>query len=160
MTSPARGQRGHALAVVLFLAFVTAVLVAALARLWYLDQQRDKERELLWIGRQFTLALGRYAATTPQGHLPRPQTLEDLLSDKRIDPPQRHLRRLYLDPMTQSTDWAVVRAADGTIAAVHSKSAARPLKKDRLWPAATAFEGAKSYSEWRFEAPIWAVRNL
>lgn len=146
------------MAIVLFLAFVTAVLVAALARLWSLDVQRDKERDLMWIGRQFRLALGSYAATTPAGQLPFPKKLEELIEDRRLDPPLRHLRRLYVDPMTNGTDWGIVRAEDGTIRGVYSKSATAPLKHDGLTPFGRRFEGAKRYADWRFEvSPLMAL---
>lgn len=145
--------------IVLFLAFVTAVLVAALARLWSLDVQRDKERELMWIGRQFRSALGSYAATTPEGRMPFPKTLDELVEDRRLDPPLRHLRRVYVDPMTQKADWGIVRAEDGTIRGVFSKSNAAPLRKDTLWSFGRMFEGAKAYSDWRFEISPLVVRE-
>ncbi|MFO1322022.1 MAG: type II secretion system protein [Burkholderiales bacterium] len=155
-----RRQSGHALAIVLFLAFVTAILIAALARLWSLDLQRDKERDLMWIGRQFRTALGSYAATTPEGHAPFPKKLDELVEDKRLTPPMRHLRRIYVDPMTHGTDWGIVRAEDGTIRGVYSTSDAAPLKNDTLSSFGRMFEGAKRYSDWRFEVSPLVVREV
>lgn len=152
-------QSGAVLIGIVFLAFVVSLTLAALARLWEADSQRDKERELRWAGRQFGKALGSYALATPDGLTPMPKTLEELLLDTRVDPPMRHLRRIPLDPMTGKTDWGTVRTAGGAITAVHSNSHAKPLEADGLWPEDRALAGAKEYSHWLF-GPIGMQRSL
>lgn len=145
-------QRGYILVATLFMTFVVGVLLLALARWWQVESQREKERELLWIGAQFRAALASFAAATPAGGSIRPSGLADLVRDDRTVPPGRHLRRVYVDPMTASTDWGIVRAADGTITALHSTSDAKPLNADGSSPRFRAFENTRRYSEWRFGA--------
>lgn len=105
MVNERSSQSGVVLIAIVFLAFVVSITLAALARLWETDSQRDKERELRWAGRQFGKALGSYALVTPEGQTPMPKSLEELLLDTRVDPPMRHLRRIPLDPMTGKADW-------------------------------------------------------
>jgi hypothetical protein len=149
-----RRERGIAMILVVFLAFVVAVLLAALARLWEAQSLRDRERDLLWAGRQFQAALADYAAVTPAELPAAPLQLEELLLDERVDPPLRHLRRIPVDPLTGSTEWGLVKDAGGRIAGVHSTSAAKPLEPDGLWPEVRAFAAAKSYREWVFRPGV------
>ncbi|MCW5624539.1 MAG: type II secretion system protein [Burkholderiales bacterium] len=146
-------SRGFVLMASVLLVFVVAVLLALLARLWEADSLRDRERELLWVGSQFRAALVGYAAATPEEASPLPERLDELLLDHRVDPPVRHLRRLYVDPMTAKPDWDVVRTEDGRIRGIRSRSKARPLRPDGLWPEERAFAGAKHYSDWVFTMP-------
>ena len=60
-------QRGYILVATLFMTFVVGVMLLALTRWWQIESQREKERELLWIGAQFRAALAGYAASTPSG---------------------------------------------------------------------------------------------
>lgn len=152
-------QSGAVLIGIVFLAFVVSLTLAALARLWEADSQRDKERELRWAGRQFGKALGSYALVTPEGLTPMPKSLDELVLDTRVDPPMRHLRRIPLDPMTGKTDWDTVRTPGGAITAVHSSSHAKPLEADGFWPEDRALAGAKEYSHWLF-GPISMQRSL
>jgi hypothetical protein len=74
----------------------------------------------------------------------------ELLKDNRQLSTVRHLRRIYMDPMTNSQDWGVVRAPDGGIMGVHSNSNASSLKQHHFLAQDEAFEGAKNYSDWKF----------
>lgn len=154
MVKVPRRERGIAMIMVVFLAFVVAVLLAALARLWEAQSLRERERELLWAGRSLQEALASYAMVTPEDQPRAPRRLEELLLDQRVDPPLRHLRRIPVDPITGSVQWGLVTDAQGRITAVHSTSGARPLKADGLWPAVRAFAGAKSYREWVFRPGV------
>lgn len=149
---PARSapSRGYVLAATLLLSFVVALLLLALTRWWEGELRREKERELLWVGSQFRDALDAYMLATPTEQVPRPVRLEELLLDERGERPRRHLRRLYRDPLTGTTDWGVIRAADGTIVGVHSKSTARPLPADGSSPRFHAFEDSQRYDQWHF----------
>ena len=66
VTSPRR-ERGAALFAALLFAVAMAALLAAMGKLWEDRSQRERERDLLWGGRQFKTALERYAAATPAG---------------------------------------------------------------------------------------------
>lgn len=162
MVNVRSGPSGFVLIGVVFLTFVVSITLVALARLWEADAQRDKERELLWSGRQLGKALASYALATPEGESAFPRSLDQLVLDARVDPPLHHLRKVPLDPMTGKSDWGTVRSADGTITAVHSTSRMKPLASDSLWPEERAFEHAKQYSQWVFGpvAPPPSLRSL
>ena len=75
---------------------------------------RDKERQLLFAGHEFREAIRRYLEASPagQGSLSAFHWT-DLLRDPRSPDIKRHLRRIYLDPMTgtQSGDCSLLMAA-------------------------------------------------
>ena len=79
-----------------------------------------------------------------------PQRLENLLADNRFPNVRRHLRRIYRDPMTGSTDWGLVRGPNGGIVGVYSTSTAQPLKTANFPKDYAAFAGAPSYRDWVF----------
>lgn len=125
--------------------------LAAAGSVWSVHAQREREAELLFAGDQIRQAIKRYYEDVPQGQQHRfPQRLDDLLLDKRWPGTQRHLRRIYLDPMTGSTDWALVPAPGGGILGVHSRSTAAPLKRQGFGRLDTAFEDATTLADWRF----------
>jgi type II secretory pathway pseudopilin PulG len=112
--------------------------------------QRDKEQELLFIGAQYRAALRSYRQAQIRGGLREyPASLEDLLKDNRFPGTRRHLRRLYRDPMTGTTEWGVVRVA-GRIIGVHSLSEGTPLKQAGFDIDDAEFEGAETYADWVF----------
>ena len=78
-------------------------------------RQREKERELLFIGNQFRQAIERYYERSPGELKKYPASLEELLKDNRFVTTQRHLRRIYRDPMTGNTEWGMVNAPEGGI---------------------------------------------
>lgn len=127
--------------------------LAVVGQVYSTSLQREKEQELLFIGRQFREALGRYhAVRNIGGHEEYPGTLEALLQDPRSPAALRHLRRLYVDPMTGKAEWGLVRL-DGKIVGMHSLSASTPLKQDGFEHAESSFKGAPHYSAWVFTYP-------
>lgn len=89
--------------------------------------RRDAEVHLREVGRAFSHALDSYAAMTPQGMMPAPKTLEQLLRDDRFRSVVRHLRRIYDDPITGGAAWGVLRDGQGFIIGVYSLSDSVPL---------------------------------
>lgn len=147
-----RSQGGFYLMAVVMLSFAVAVMVAALSRLWEAERVRDRERELIWVGREFTRALTGYRVFTPPGQLPSPRSIDDLLVDRRMDPPIRHLRRAYLDPVTGKAQWGIEQDATGRIAGIHSLSVQRPRKADGYWPDDAVLRAAPRYADRVFRA--------
>lgn len=120
---------------------LSGLMLAALAQSWMLDARRAREAELVWRGEQFRLAIEAYASVpVGEGQSQLPRRLEDLLEDRRSGELQRHLKRIWPDPITGSTEWGLVREGDG-ITGVHSLSVARPLN---------APEGVQRYAQWTF----------
>lgn len=127
LTKSSETQRGYTyLAVLLFIA-LTGLGLASVAESWSHARQREKETELLWIGNQFAQAIGLYYERSPGGLKRYPESLEDLLEDRRFLTKQRYLRRIYADPMTGKTDWELLQAPGGGIMGIKSRSTARPL---------------------------------
>jgi type II secretory pathway pseudopilin PulG len=124
--------------------------LAATGTLWSSTAQREKERELLFIGNEFRQAIESYYRRSP-GASAYPKSLAELVEDKRFPMPQHHLRRIYADPMTGKAEWALVEAPGGAgIMGVHSRSESQPLKTGNFRSADAAFEEAKKYSDWQF----------
>ncbi len=144
-----RGERGMSYLLVLFALAALGLGLAGTGRVWQQVVQREREAELLQIGQQFRLALASYYLSTPGSGKQFPEQLADLLEDRRYPVPRHHLRRLYRDPMTRATDWALVRSG-GRIVGVHSRSQAAPLRT-RHDAADAAFDGAASYDQWIFQ---------
>lgn len=143
-------QRGFTYLGVLILLAVISVGIAATAELWATAQQRERETQLLFVGHQFRAAIGRYYEQSPAGARRYPTRLEDLLKDPRHPNIRRHLRQIYLDPITGSRDWGLVKNAAGEVIGVKSLSEAEPLKKAHFALADAGFEGRKKYSDWQF----------
>jgi hypothetical protein len=59
----------------------------------------------------------------------------------------RHLRRIFVDPMTRRAEWGLLRQPDGGIRGVYSLSTGRPFRTDDLPGGLTA--GA-TYADWKF----------
>jgi type II secretory pathway pseudopilin PulG len=115
-----------------------------------LASRRDRERELLFVGGQFRDALRSYYLTQMRaGKREYPPSLEELLADSRFPGVRRHLRKVYVDPMTGKAEWGLVTLAGG-IVGVHSLSDAKPLKQANFEPADAELEGRSKYSEWVF----------
>ncbi len=141
---PARRQRGFTYLLLLFALVAGSAALAALATAWSAAAQRQRERESQFRGQQIADAIGRYAmvaanadtsaavdgantagtadtpTTTAAGQ--GPVDLAELLDDTRTPVRQRHLRRLYEDPLTGQADWVLLRNAQGRVEALHSRS--------------------------------------
>ena len=147
---PAPRQRGFTL-----LAVIAAMLLLALASqgvMTYVSQQalRERETELLRIGQLYAQAIGAYYESSP-GNVKRwPRTLDDLVEDQRFVGIKRHLRQVYADPITRSTNWGLVIAAGGGLAGVYSLSEATPIRSGAIELGALALAPAQRYAEWQF----------
>jgi len=135
---------------------IIGIMMAVMGPSWKTISKVEKEKELIWRGHQFRLAIQRYYLY--KGLQQFPSELSDLLKDPRSPAGARYLRKIYIDPMTGKDDWVVVQGGAGTsaggmstgIMGVHSKSEAEPLKKDNFDPEDAKFVGKTHYSEWPF----------
>jgi type II secretory pathway pseudopilin PulG len=130
------------------------LLLTQAARVWSVTQQRERETQLLFAGDAFRMAVSGYFAGAHQ----YPHSLQDLLGDPDSPIARRFLRRLYPDPMTNSTDWELIYAADGAgIIGVASRSKAVPIKRKGFSLADSAFEDTECYCDWRF---VYSPRGI
>jgi len=133
--------------------FIIGLVGAATLKVEALLRRAQLEKELLETGAQFSAALNSYAQATPRGQPRAPLALEDLLRDKRFPNPRRHLRRIFIDPVTGKAEWGLVRAGEsGPILGVHSLSQATPLKQANFDARFSGFENREYLSEWKFMA--------
>jgi len=81
--------------------------------------------------------------------------LEDLLKDPRYPNIRRHLRKIYVDPITGKAEWGVLKSPDDSgIIGVHSLSTAVPIKIGNFEMEFQYLSGKIAYSNWIFGAAI------
>src|SRR4051812_2430298 len=121
-----KGSRGFTYIGLLIIVAVMGMGLAAFGELYSRSAQREKERELLFVGNEYRQAIASYYLKSP-GQRAYPKSLDQLLEDKRFPMPMRHLRRLYADPITGSKDWGLVEPTKGAgIVGVYSLSEEAP----------------------------------
>lgn len=132
---------------------ILGMVGAATLKVDGLMRRAAAERELLETGAAFSEALRSYAAATPRGFPTLPPTLQDLLKDPRFPGTRRHLRKIFVDPITGTTEWGVLYQGDKVgVLAVYSLSQARPLKVANFDKRFQGFENKEHLSEWKFAA--------
>jgi type II secretory pathway pseudopilin PulG len=143
---PAQG--GFTYVIAMFAVALAGLLLASTGEIWSHSQQREKEKELLFIGAQFREAIGQYYQRTPGMVKRYPEKLDDLLDDRRYLSLQRYLRKIYSDPMTGKNLWGTISASEGGIKGVYSLSDASTIKSANF--DTVGFSGGSRYSEWKF----------
>jgi type II secretory pathway pseudopilin PulG len=149
-----RRQAGFTYLGLIIFVTIIGLVGAATLKIGALLQRAAAEEELLDIGAAFSAALDSYAAATPQGASPYPPSLKELLKDPRVPGVRRHLRKIFVDPLTGKAEWGVVYLGDGTtgVVAVHSLSMAKPLKVANFDSRFAGLDNADTISAWRFKA--------
>jgi type II secretory pathway pseudopilin PulG len=145
-----RGARGFTYIGLLVVVFLVGLGLAATGEAWRTTVQREKERELLFVGDQFRKAIAQYYDGTPGGARQFPASLEDLLKDARYPVTRRYLRKIYRDPLTGTREWGIVRGPGETVMGVYSLSRQTPMKRANFPQEYASFEQAESYAAWRF----------
>lgn len=121
------------------------------------SERAERERELLFCGAQFRAAIASYYLSGPGA--PRyPETLAQLLTDPRFPGVKRHLRKIFIDPVTGKAEWGLVMAPGGGIMGVHSLSEREPMKRANFEPPNEMLNlaergsqsGTYSYRDWQF----------
>jgi type II secretory pathway pseudopilin PulG len=147
---PPRARGFTYLSLIILLAILALVAAAGL-KMGTLLQRAAAEEELLEIGAQFSEALRSYAAATPPGKPTQPPTLQDLLKDPRFPNPRRHLRKIFVDPVTGKAEWGVIWLGDKIgVLGVYSLSEARPLKIANFDIRFLNMENREKISDWKF----------
>ena len=150
--APRRQQGFTYLSLVILLAIMGLVGAAAL-KVESLLARAAAEQELLEIGAAFSAALDSYAAATPQGKPPQPPTLQDLLKDNRFPGIRRHLRKVFVDPISGKAEWGITYLGDKVgVIGVYSLSQAQPLKLANFDARFQNFENKTHYADWKFTA--------
>lgn len=138
------------LSLIILLAIIGLVTASAL-KLGSVIQRSRAEQELLDIGAAFSDALKSYADATPAGQPPQPPSLKELLKDPRFPGIRRHLRKLFVDPMTGKAEWGIVYLGDKVgVLAVYSLSSDKPVKVGNFPARYSGFESKSHISDWKF----------
>jgi len=139
-------QKGFTYVGFLIFVAITGAGLAAFGEIASHAAQREKEAELLFRGNAFQAAIASYYKKETR----YPQSLEQLLEDKRYPMPVRHLRRQYVDPMTGEANWGLVEAPGGGVMGVYSRSEDKPIKTGNFSLKNQEFETAGRYADWKF----------
>lgn len=143
---------------------IAGIGMAGTGIVWHQDSQREREKELLFIGEEFRKAIGSYYESSPNGTKQFPNTLDDLLLDKRFPVTKRHIRKLYADPLYKNStsvgssfaatlpndkQWGLI-TQQTQITGVYSLSRLAPVKKFGFATQYESFGEAAEYKEWKF----------
>jgi type II secretory pathway pseudopilin PulG len=147
----ARRAGGFTYISLIILVAIIGLVGATAVKLGAVMQRSAAERELLNIGAQFSDALQSYAKATPPGQPTQPPSLKELLQDPRFPSVRRHLRKIFVDPMTGKAEWGITYLAGTTgVVAVYSLSTAKPVKIGNFPARFQGFEGKQRISDWKF----------
>jgi type II secretory pathway pseudopilin PulG len=155
-----RRDDGYTYVAVMVLLAVLSLASALTLEVAQTNARRSGEAELIAIGKEFERAFASYYRQSPMGARRHPEKLEDLVRDPRLPGVKRHLRKVYVDPMT-GEPWGTIAAPGGGIMAVYSMAPGQPYREDLVLAmtpapalAASAPDAADtrptSYAEWRF----------
>ena len=144
-----RKEDGFTYLAALFMVAVIGIALSVTAEVWSSVLKREREEELIFRGGQMRDAIKSYYYSSPGARV-FPRELNQLLKDARFPGVRMHLRRIYEDPMTGKPDWEAIKAPDGAIKGVRSKSLAEPLKKENFPLGFEDFIDKSKYSEWEF----------
>jgi type II secretory pathway pseudopilin PulG len=137
------------LGILIAVAIIGATLASA-GVIWHTAKQRERERQLLFVGDQIRSAIGHYYSAGAGAARQYPARLEDLLRDPRQPGVVRYLRKLYIDPITGTTDWGLIRDPNSRVMGVFSVSEEKPIKQANFSVVDRQFEGMEKYSDWKF----------
>jgi len=154
MVAPtSRNEAGFTYVGMVFFVAILGLAGAATLKVDSLLRRAAAEQDLLEIGAEFSEALRSYAAATPRGSPTAPPTLQELLKDPRFPGTRRHLRKIFVDPVTGKDAWGIVYQGDKVgVLAVYSLSQAQPLKLANFDARFLNFENKEHLSEWKFTA--------
>lgn len=149
VASSRRRSAGFTYLAVLFMTVAMGIALAAAGEVWQTNARREKEAQLLFVGKEYREAIARYFKNS-SGVGEYPKSLDDLLLDRRQPQVRRYLRRLYPDPFaTDGRPWGLVKLGD-RITGVYSMASGKPLRQAGFGKGEEAFSDAGSYADWRF----------
>lgn len=135
----------------LIIVVILSISLTAASKYWSTVVQREREKELIFRGDKIRRAIESYYKSAPAGRIfAYPQSLQSLIKDERYLDTRKHIRKIYLDPMAEDGEWALVRDSKGGIKGVFSRSKKKPIKVGNFPSEYFDFEKAKTYADWKF----------
>jgi type II secretory pathway pseudopilin PulG len=134
--------------------------LAALAAVQYSqsrahERQREAEEDLLYVGEQYRQAIESYWRNPPSRARVLPTRLEDLVSDPRFPQARRHIRKLYPDPLSPTSEWGLIKQGNALIG-VYSQAAGVPFRTTGFAEVNVGFDNPTRYADWQFKAKVFA----
>jgi len=151
-THSLKSSAGFTFIAAMIMVIIMGIMLGAVGQTWQMIMKRDKEAELLFRGGQYLDAIERWRKP---GHGKPPATpikdLKDLVEDPRSLQKVHHLRKVYLDPITNK-DFDVIKSPTKGIIGVASTSKEKPIKVDfkNMTGAYKSFDNKEKYSDWKF----------
>jgi len=133
----------------LFIA-VLGIVLALTGQVWHTSLQRERERELIFVGEQFRNAIAAYYAGHTGVGDRYPKSFDELLRDPHQPAMRRYLRKVYPDPFNGKREWGLIKSPAGNIMGVYSLAAGHPLKQAGFPERNASFSGASEFSGWQF----------
>jgi len=138
-------ERGLVLLALLIALMLMSIALAGALDVWSLQRRREQEKQLLFAGNQYRLAILRYYRVGRA----YPASVDELLNDTRFPKPLHHLRFAYPDPITGKNDWVPMLQGD-RFYGVFSRSDEATIKRAGFPRQYEDFEGAQTYDGWKF----------
>ena len=145
-------QRGYTYFGILFVVALIGLALTGAALITQVERQRESEQQLLFIGQQYVNAIASYYHDAPGGNKHYPRTMAELLRDPRYPTIRRHLRKPWIDPLTHSREWGIVRTKQGGIAGIYSLAKGKPFKQAGFGAAVMEklLANKNRYQDWKF----------
>jgi type II secretory pathway pseudopilin PulG len=141
---------GFVLIGMLMLVMLSGLVMAQASMRWHTQVLREREAELIKVGLAYRDAIGRYYNQTPGVVKTFPPTLEALQEDSRFPSARRHLRKPYVDPITQREGWGIVTAPSGGVMGIYSLSDKQVFKTKGYRGELQHLNDKRYYLEWYF----------
>jgi type II secretory pathway pseudopilin PulG len=119
---------------------IASIGMAGVGIVWHQDAQREREKELLFIGDEYRKAIASYYESSMGEAKQFPTKLEDLIADKRF---------VNRDPMAFGKPWQLI-LQQGKIVGVYSASKDTPIRKIGFELPYETFGEAADYTDWKF----------
>lgn len=91
----ARRESGFTYLALLILIAIWSISLCLIAEVFEKKRRREFQQQITWEAKQYVLAIESYYYSAPPGKRDLPRKVDELLEDKRFDPPARHLRFPY-----------------------------------------------------------------
>jgi type II secretory pathway pseudopilin PulG len=145
-----KSSAGFTFIAAMIIVIIMGIMLGAVGQTWQTIMKRENEAELLFRGGQILDAIDRYGKRPSVPKIPI-KDLKDLVEDPRSLQKVHHLRKVYLDPMTNK-DFDLIKDPTRGIIGVASTSKEKPIKVDfkNMTGAYKTFDKKDKYSDWKF----------